>query len=89
MESVFDMFIRWAAEELVAAGRAETPEQRQAHRRQGELLVDIVHALQDLPQPRAWPGGPEAEVGEAAAPLAAPRRTAGGRPRIRVGKAGA
>jgi hypothetical protein len=47
-----DIFALWAAEELVAAGRATCPSQRQAHRRQGEFLADICHGLRQDPSSR-------------------------------------
>jgi hypothetical protein len=46
VKSDAELFIHWAAEEFVAAGRAEAEEQRCLHRRQAEMLADIVLALQ-------------------------------------------
>jgi hypothetical protein len=54
-----DLFLDWAADAFVAAGRADESEQRRLRRRQAELYYDIFHALNDgalkLPpaQPRA------------------------------------
>ncbi|MDB5699088.1 MAG: hypothetical protein JWN69_1892 [Alphaproteobacteria bacterium] len=45
MESDQELFAHWAAEELIAAGRAEEQEQRATHRRRAEMLVDIFRAL--------------------------------------------
>jgi hypothetical protein len=47
-----DIFALWAAEELVAAGRASCPNQRQAHRRQGEFLADVCQGLRKELAPR-------------------------------------
>lgn len=47
-----DLFLDWAADEFVAAGRARGADQRHAHRRQAELFCDIFHALNRSPTPR-------------------------------------
>ena len=59
-----DLFLNWAAEEFVAAGRAEGPHRRHIHRRQGELFADIFEALARYPDqlpPAA--DGEEGEIG--------------------------
>jgi hypothetical protein len=47
-----DLFIGWAAEEFVRAGRADCQAARWRHRRQAELLADICIALQASAAPR-------------------------------------
>jgi hypothetical protein len=49
VKSDAELFIHWAAEEFVAAGRAEAEEERRQHRRQAEMLTDIALALQIFP----------------------------------------
>jgi len=57
MERDADLFLDWAADEFLAAGRADEADKRRAHRRQAELFCDIFHALKESetpppPQPR-------------------------------------
>jgi hypothetical protein len=42
-----ELFLDWAADEFLAAGRAEAADDRRAHRRQAELFCDIFHALNE------------------------------------------
>lgn len=44
-----DLLVQWAAEEFVAAGRAEGAEKRRAHRRQAEFFADLFRGLNELP----------------------------------------
>jgi hypothetical protein len=44
-----DLFLSWAADAFLAAGRADKPEQRRCHRRRAELFCDIFHELSRSP----------------------------------------
>jgi hypothetical protein len=57
-----DLFLDWAADEFLAAGRASEADERRAHRRQAELFCDIFHALNATPLPT--PPSPRAMIGE-------------------------
>jgi hypothetical protein len=58
-----DLFLDWAANEFLAAGRAHAPEERNAHRRQAELFCDIFHALNEASVPPPTPR-PNALIGK-------------------------
>ena len=45
MEAEHDVFGRWAAEEFVAASRADGRESRSAHRGRAEFFADIFQEL--------------------------------------------
>lgn len=45
METEHDVFGQWAAEEFVAAGRADDRERRSAHRRRAVFFADIYQEL--------------------------------------------
>jgi hypothetical protein len=47
-----DLFIHWAAEEFVAAGRAGSRVGRTQHRRRAEFLADVCLALKAEPKRR-------------------------------------
>jgi hypothetical protein len=73
-----DLFLGWAAEEFVAAGRADGAASREAHRRQAEFFADVFDTLNRyrfrMPTTQAGDG----EIGEllskAFAPVPATRR---------------
>jgi hypothetical protein len=46
-----DLFLDWAADAFLAAGRAPEVDERRAHRREAELFCDIFHALNGAPVP--------------------------------------
>lgn len=45
MDEEFELYARRAGEEFVAAGRAETPEQRSRHRASAERYQEVVRKL--------------------------------------------
>jgi len=66
VKSDAELFIHWAAEEFVAAGRAEAPEERRQHRRQAEMLADIARALQMIrPSPKKRSAARRDQIGTA------------------------
>jgi len=44
-----EMLLQWAAEEFVAAGRADSAEERRFHRLQAEFLHDLAAELDRFP----------------------------------------
>ena len=49
MDNDRELFIHWAAEEFVAAGRVEAGDERLVHRRQAQFYIDICRSLRELP----------------------------------------
>lgn len=47
LKSDADLFLDWAADEFIAAGRAPASDECRQHRLQGELFCDIFHALNE------------------------------------------
>ena len=45
MQKDADLFLDWAADEFLAAGRADEADERRAHRAQAEMFWDIFNAL--------------------------------------------
>jgi hypothetical protein len=46
-----DLFLDWAANAFLAAGRADEADLRRLHRQRAEFYCDIFHALSELPVP--------------------------------------
>ncbi|HJQ17096.1 MAG TPA: hypothetical protein VJ859_08840 [Allosphingosinicella sp.] len=59
-----DLFLNWAAEEFVAAGRADGAALRDVHRRQAEFFADIFETLSRYPfRPPPKADEEEGEIG--------------------------
>jgi hypothetical protein len=66
VKSDAELFAHWAAEEFLAAGRAEAQVERVQHRRQAEMLADIALALQTIkPLPKKRSARRRDEIGTA------------------------
>ena len=56
-----DLFLDWAANAFLAAGRAGEADLRRLHRQRAEFYCDIFHALNGIPVPP--PPDPRALIG--------------------------